>query len=173
MKYFIDTEFGETGDRACPTIDLISIAIVCDDGREYYAESSDFEATNSNEFVDFYVLPRLLLGDETKTNSVIANEIIDFIGTDTDPEFWAYYGDYDWVVFCWLYGTMMSLPEHFPKFCMDLQQWWVQLGRPDVLPKKDNMPHNALIDARWNRDFWKALDDFSKPKVSKGGLKFF
>jgi len=52
MKYFIDTEFLEgTQDKTFlgfkysktkPTIDLISIGIVAEDGREYYAISKDF-----------------------------------------------------------------------------------------------------------------------------------
>lgn len=55
MKYFYDTEFLEgtqkrrIGNIALPkifdlnpTIDLISIGIVCQDGREYYAVSKDF-----------------------------------------------------------------------------------------------------------------------------------
>ena len=53
MKYFIDTEFLEGTQRekfpvslfrkeSKPTIDLISIGIVGEDGREYYAISKDF-----------------------------------------------------------------------------------------------------------------------------------
>lgn len=46
MNYFIDTEFIEgtqkTLFKSKPTIDLISIGIVCEDGREYYAISKDF-----------------------------------------------------------------------------------------------------------------------------------
>ena len=52
MKYFIDTEFieGTQSKTFCgikhvetkPTIDLISIGIVSEDGREYYAISKDF-----------------------------------------------------------------------------------------------------------------------------------
>lgn len=37
MRYFYDTEFLEDGS----TIDLISIGIVCEDGREYYGVNSD------------------------------------------------------------------------------------------------------------------------------------
>lgn len=37
-KYFYDTEFIDNGS----TIELISIGIVCQDGREYYAVNSDF-----------------------------------------------------------------------------------------------------------------------------------
>lgn len=52
MKYFIDTEFIESSQtkrllsipigKTKPTIDLISIGIVAEDGREYYAISKDF-----------------------------------------------------------------------------------------------------------------------------------
>ena len=50
MKYFYDTEFLEGAqkkrwwsiEKVKPTIDLISIGIVCEDGREYYAISKDF-----------------------------------------------------------------------------------------------------------------------------------
>ena len=48
MNYFIDTEFVEGTQKTWfnkqtkPTIDLISIGIVGEDGREYYAISKDF-----------------------------------------------------------------------------------------------------------------------------------
>ncbi len=47
MNYFIDTEFLEGTQKKMfgetkPTIDLISVGIVCEDGREYYAISKDF-----------------------------------------------------------------------------------------------------------------------------------
>lgn len=47
MKYFYDTEFLEGTQKSFlgqskPTIDLISIGIVAEDGREYYAISKDF-----------------------------------------------------------------------------------------------------------------------------------
>lgn len=47
MKYFIDTEFVEGTQSTFwgntkPTIDLISIGIVAEDGRQYYAISKDF-----------------------------------------------------------------------------------------------------------------------------------
>ena len=47
MKYFIDTEFIEgfkkpLFGKSRHFIDLISIGIKCEDGREYYAISKDF-----------------------------------------------------------------------------------------------------------------------------------
>ena len=81
-----------------------------------------------------------------------------FVGDDLEPQFWAYYADYDWVVFCQLWGIMINLPEHFPKYCMDLKQAAIHLGRPE-LPKQSGTEHDALADARWNRDVWHFLED--------------
>src|ERR1035437_3915470 len=60
MKYFIDTEFIEGTQRKIfgktkPTIDLISIGIVSNDGRKYYAISKDFnlkEAWNRHDLLE-------------------------------------------------------------------------------------------------------------------------
>ncbi|WER46606.1 3'-5' exoribonuclease [Cupriavidus sp. WKF15] len=53
-RYFIDTEF--TDFKASQ---LISVAIVGEDGREFYGESSDFELSLCNDFVRDVVLPQL------------------------------------------------------------------------------------------------------------------
>lgn len=53
-RYFIDTEF--TDFKASQ---LISIAIVSEDGREFYGERSDFERQLCNDFVRGVVLPQL------------------------------------------------------------------------------------------------------------------
>jgi len=45
LKYFLDTEFIE---RPC-SITLISIGIKCEDGREYYQISSEFDYDDANE----------------------------------------------------------------------------------------------------------------------------
>lgn len=55
MKYFFDTEFAEDGR----TIDLISIAVVAEDGREFYAVSTEFDADRCNDWVKANVLPKL------------------------------------------------------------------------------------------------------------------
>lgn len=38
------------------------------------------------------------------------------------PKFWGFYGDYDWVVFCSLFGKMINLPSGFPMYLRDLKQ---------------------------------------------------
>ncbi|WP_455289460.1 hypothetical protein [Cupriavidus necator] len=53
-RYFIDTEFTDLKDSQ-----LISVAIVGEDGREFYGERSDFERPLCSEFVCDIVLPQL------------------------------------------------------------------------------------------------------------------
>lgn len=54
MLIFIDTEFTDFVQ-----IDLISIAMVSEDGREFYAERTDYLREDCNEFVRVAVLPML------------------------------------------------------------------------------------------------------------------
>jgi hypothetical protein len=165
MKYFFDTEFIEDGK----TIDLISIGIVAEDGREYYAISTEFKPRKANEWVKKNVLahlpprnpvpfldsPRHMEESRAwKTRNQIAKEVIVFIGQD--PEFWAYYADYDWVVLCQLFGTMMDLPKGWPMYCRDIKQLCDSLGNPR-LPEQKDQKHHALADARWNRDAYAFL----------------
>ena len=175
MKYFFDTEFYEDGS----TIDLISIGIVAEDGREFYAVSQEAQLHRVDPWLRENVLPHLPpYGDPAwRTRREIADELILLTGLsvpftsprgtsgakiatarfDPKPEFWAYYGAYDWVVLCQLFGTMMGLPKHFPKFCRDLKQLSVDVGSPEHPPKPVNA-HSAIVDARWNRDLYALLD---------------
>ena len=164
MNYFLDTEFAETGGSDSPTIDLISIGIVAEDGREYYGESSDFIPSNCNPWVVENVLPHLGPREERKPRSLIREDIMSFIGGDSLPKFWGYYADYDWVVFCWLFGNMVDLPPKFPRFCMDLRQWLGQLGDPDIKPPAPKDEHHALADARWNLSLYEDLLAYSRKK---------
>lgn len=54
LMVFIDCEFTDFID-----IDLISIALVCEDGREFYAERTDFRLDECSDFVRVAVLPLL------------------------------------------------------------------------------------------------------------------
>lgn len=178
MKYFIDQEFIESfhkpwfGKRR-HFIDLISISLIAEDGREYHAISNEYNYEDANEWVKENVIMPLYRDtvhgyarNHThehnfhkycgKSNKEIAREIVRFVnpiigemcdplpvnpeyirvhnckefkdGFDgatymrAQPEFWAYFGDYDWVLLCSLFGTMMDLPEGFPMYCCDVKQ---------------------------------------------------
>jgi hypothetical protein len=145
MKIWFDTEFIDDGH----TIDLISIGMVAEDGREYYAELAECDHSRADEWVKDNVLVHLT--GEVKPRSKIAQDIIEFCGPS--PEVWAYYADYDWVALCQLYGRMMDLPDGFPMYCRDLKQEADRLGRN--LPEK--IEHHALADAHWTKFAWDSL----------------
>lgn len=170
MKYFIDTEFIEKPN----TIDLISIGIISEDGKTYYAESVCFDDRKASIWVQENVISKLRwygnidakkgfcnastsLGktEVFGTNQLISDTIIEFIGGNT-PEFWGYYADYDWVVFCWLFGAMIDLPYGWPMYCNDIKQLCNCLGDPPL--PKNIKEHNALDDAKWNKKAWEFLN---------------
>lgn len=148
-RIWFDTEFIDDGK----TIDLISIGLVREDGQELYLESSECDLSRASDWVNANVLPHLH-GGPRHSRSHIAKIVRDFAGDS--PEFWAYFADYDWVALCQLYGTMMQLPEAWPKFCLDLKQTAYLAGDPS-LQRPEGGDHDALADARWNRRIWHEL----------------
>jgi hypothetical protein len=93
--------------------------------------------------------------------------------------FCGYYSDYDWVVFCQLFGKMIDLPKGFPMYCYDLKQAFDDKVRASDLKSdfdyasgsqlsfnqkvefyksrpeypKNPSEHSAIHDARWNRSY--------------------
>jgi len=241
MKYFIDTEFIEGFHKPFlgkkrHFIDLISIALVAEDGRELYLVSNEFNPDLADELVHKNVLAPLydemvekdwnfnkysagytgyprgytpkrlktILKRLGSTNELIREKIKLFVNGgpildlrcglwpnddevkshnpnkngNAQPEFYAYYADYDWVLFCSIFGRMIDLPDGFPMYCRDLKQSIDDLAikfsegsipeqsfkeclenlkiRPDY--PKQAKEHNALDDARWNKDLFNFLN---------------
>ena len=150
-KFFIDTEFIESGPNR--PIELLSIGIVAEDGRTFYAVDEGAVLANANAWVQEKVLPHL--GGPRLPRDEIRLAIKQFIG-DCKPEFWGYYADYDWVVFCQIFGAMIDLPKGWPMYCRDIKQLCDSCGNPK-LPEQTSKEHNALNDARWNLEAYKFL----------------
>lgn len=159
-RFFMDTEFLEAGPGA--PIHLVSIGLVADDGREYYAECSDTDLTLANDWVKKNVIPHLKGKRFAKPRSQIRADIISFVGVEP-AEFWAFFSAYDWVVFAQIFGTMMDLPKNFPMHCMDLKQWMTELGvTKRWLPQQEGTEHNALEDAHWNKTAFEYLEKLAE-----------
>lgn len=144
MRYWYDTEFKEDGR----TIDLISIGIVAEDGREYYAvnDNADWPRIRQDEWLMANVVPTLGGPDNFRFKDLIANEVREFLTVDGKPDLWAWYGAYDHVTLCQLWGKMIDLPKGIPMFTRDLRS---EVTRWTPLPKQPDGLHNALADARW------------------------
>lgn len=157
MKYFIDSEFLEDG----ATIELISLGIIAEDGREYYAEvdlaPDVYVRVVNHDWLQANVVPHL--GIEKKSLSTIRDEVRAFV-TGNSPEFWAYCGAYDWVVLNQLFGSMVDHPTKWPYYCNDIAQLAMHLGvnRRSQLPALQGTAHNALDDARWTKEAYEYMN---------------
>ncbi len=160
MKYWIDTEFIQ---RPC-TIDLISIGLVAEDSREFYAESSEVDWSHANLWTLENVRPQL--SNRGTRREEIGESLRMFTDGDDRPEFWGYFPAFDWVGFCWLFGGLTELPFHYPQLCLDIKQWGLELGDP-ALPDQVGARHHALLDARWTRTAWEFLASMAATEVNK------
>lgn len=164
MKIWFDTEFIEDGK----TIDLISIGMVREDGAKLYLENTDCDHTKASEWVRENVLCHLSGHRVAFPRLVIAERVQAFAGEK--PEFWGYYADYDWVVLCQLYGTMVQLPKSWPMFCRDVKQLACDCGDP-LLPPQEGEEHHALADAEWTRKAWDFLMRHDIARRLEAGLR--
>jgi hypothetical protein len=159
--------------------------------KEYLSTSQpiykDIVYTPETELKFTYNNFKKLLAKYGKTNKQIAQEVKAFCTGDIlsiekakyynvqhkPCKFYAYYADYDWVAFCWLFGKMIDLPNGFPMYCRDLKQILdekdmarqdgtnvVEIKNMENYPKQEN-GHNALDDARWNFKLFKFLQGIS------------
>lgn len=151
MKYFFDSEFLEDGS----TIDLISIAFVAEDGREYYAvnEDANWFRISHDRWLTENVTPHLPeYPNRWKPKAQIAAEVLEFLlAGEGTPELWAYYSAYDHVAYAQLWGKMIHLPEGLPMYTHDLRSlmdWILPKKLHKDLPKQIEGLHDALEDAR-------------------------
>jgi hypothetical protein len=167
MKIFYDTEFLEDGK----TIELISIGMAAEDGRELYRVNRDapWRRIRKHEWLMANVVPHLpqphgdwilqmpkrwlidFANPLVEHRQEIADEVRAFVQATPDVELWAWYGAYDHVALAQLWGPMIDLPDGTPMWTNDLKQEVERRGNPE-LPKQESAEHNALADARWVRD---------------------
>ncbi len=156
MRYFYDCEFIEDGR----TIELISIGVVAEDGREFYAVSTEFDPAKAGRWVRDNVLDKLPSPADKvwRSRRQIRDDLYEFlVAGEGEVELWAWVGAYDHVVVCQLWGSMVDLPRELPRFTRELRQHWEAAGSPP-LPATSRDAHSALVDARQNLLRWRAIE---------------
>lgn len=143
MRLFVDTEFTDFLD-----CDLISVALVADDGREFYGERSDFDKSACSEFVRAAVLPQLgQHPGRVFTRDALAVELRAWLAQFALEENLTLSFDYggDWELFVDLLGELPAncLAEQV-NACLDPQ-------RSENYYREHGGRHHALSDARANQ----------------------
>lgn len=164
----MDSEFLDEDGK---TIELISIAFVADSGYSLYCINRDapWDRIYKNPWLMKHVVPSLPLKtwtgvfagglewdllhpdyERVMPKTEIADRVKKFISQYADPQLWAYYGAYDFVVLAQLWGRMIDMPSGVPMFTNELRQEIRRLGNPRV-PEQTFGYHNVLEDARHQR----------------------
>ena len=138
MKIFFDTEF--TGLHQHTT--LISIGLIAEDGRKFYAEFNDYDKSQVDEWMQENVINNLKFKEpnigedeyfvasrhtsnpigedmfkgfsvELRGNKIdIKNELERWLFQFNDIEIWSDCLAYDWVLFCQIFGHAFYVPTN-------------------------------------------------------------
>jgi len=180
MKIFFDTKF--TGLHQNTT--LISIGLVSEDGKTFYAEFNDYDKSQIDQWLQSNVIDNLLFNDYNyyqsvpeslitnvdeyclKTSSkMVAEHLSLWLSQFEKVEMWSDCLAYDWVLFNQLFGHAFNIPENVYYIPFDICTLFaIRNIDPDInreefsKMKIDNQKHNALWDAKVIQAcYWKAL----------------
>jgi len=160
MLIFLDTEFTDFAESEC---DLISIGLVDENGREFYAESTQYRQEACSDFVREIVLP--LLGRHP--DRVVDN----YYGIAIKLNEWLKYYQSTIVTICFDYNTdwhlmskmLLLLPEEELFVNIQATNIWGDLDKQALdwfWLEKDTIgwqQHMALYDAHANMFAYKPL----------------
>lgn len=158
MKVFFDTEF--TGLHQNTT--LISIGLVSEDGKTFYAEFTDYDKKQIDEWLQTNVINNLArslgelyyMADSTaygKKHEVV-RELEKWLKQWDSVEIWSDCLSYDWVLFNQLWGHAFKIPKNIYYIPFDICTLMKIKGvDPDISREEyvgtTGAKHNALHDA--------------------------
>ncbi len=162
MKIFFDTEF--TGLHQNTT--LISIGMIAENGHTFYAELTDFDSSQVDEWLERNVIANLVLPeiiassggyialDVRGNTEAVGIAIIEWLSQFDSVEMWSDCLAYDWVLFCQIFGHAFSIPPNIYYIPFDICTVMKIKGvDPDVNREEfagltTGTKHNALWDAK-------------------------
>lgn len=165
-KIFFDTEF--TGLHQETT--LISIGLVSEDGRTFYAECDDFDQDQVDNWIRDNVIANLMSIDHEYSinesafefcgsRDSVAFELNRWLRQFDTVEMWSDTLAYDWVLFCQLWNHAFNIPPNVYYIPFDIATLFKAKGiDPDInretfafgeyLQEMRDRKHNALWDAK-------------------------
>lgn len=166
-KVFFDTEF--TGLHQKTT--LISIGLISECGKTFYAELTDYDKSQIDEWLQKNVIEKLYLhkplrnegyfGGYNEMNvcgnmDLLQTKLRDWLNQFEKVEIWSDCLSYDWVLFNSVFGHAFNIPENVYYIPFDLCTLFKVCGiDPDInreefsgMNGSDSEKHNALWDAK-------------------------
>jgi hypothetical protein len=164
VKVFFDTEF--TGLR--PDTTLMSIGMVSDDGKEFYAELTDYDENQVDSWIQDNVVSNFLfpmakpfvnhVGSITfvKGDSwELQRQLTAWLSQFKTVKLWSDCCHYDMVLFQGIFGGAFHVPDHVLYIPFDICTVMEMYGiDPDISREAfidtpiDGIKHNALYDAK-------------------------
>jgi hypothetical protein len=163
VKIFFDTEF--TGLRNGTT--LISIGLVAENGKTFYAELTDYDQCQVDDWIQKNVIENLIVHPErdhyykvTDTDEIyksntsgVAYRLFVWLQQFEKVEMWSDCLAYDWVLFCQLFGSALNIPHNVYYIPFDICTLMKIKGvDPDINREEfagmTGKKHNALHDAK-------------------------
>ena len=136
MKIFFDTEF--TGLHKNTT--LISIGLIDENNRSFYAEFTDYDKSQCDDWIKEHVIDNLLyklFDKEGEPNTIsifgnkyyakgdkryVKNQLTEWLSEYDNIELVSDVCHYDMVLFIDLFGTAFDLPQNVNPACHDINQ---------------------------------------------------
>lgn len=165
MKIFFDTEF--TGLHKGTS--LISIGLISEDGKTFYAELQDYDKTQVDEWIKENVINNTSYLKETDNLEMASQSYITFYAPVINKQFleadlrewfsqfdkveiWSDCLAYDWVLFNDIFGHAFNIPQNVYYIPFDICTLFKIKGiDPDVNREEfaeiNGKKHNALHDA--------------------------
>lgn len=163
MRIFFDTEF--TGLHQHTT--LISIGLISEDGRMFYAELLDYDKGQVDNWIQENVIAHLTR-EYSGTTETIKQKLETWLSGFDTVEMWSDCLSYDWVLFCQLWGHAFNIPKNVYYIPFDICTLLKVKGiDPDInrekfafgecLQEMKDQKHNALWDAKVIRACYEKL----------------
>lgn len=139
-KLFFDTEF--TGLHQKTT--LISIGIVAESGETFYAEFTDYNKSQVDDWIKYNVIAKLILPNNPPLNATLSNGFVgdsefiknrltEWLSQFESVQMWSDCLAYDWVLFNNIFGTAFDIPKQVYYIPFDICPLLLQVtGNADI-----------------------------------------
>ncbi len=176
-KIFFDTEF--TGLHQNTT--LISIGLIAETGQTFYAELTDYDKSQINEWLQTNVIDNLTL--TSRENMQHTKDIHTYVKCDIsnlkgfltkwleqfgEVEIWSDCLSYDWVLFNQIFGHAFNIPKNVYYIPFDICTLFYAKGIDADVSREvfaemleGSQKHNALWDAKVIRQCFIKLQGLS------------